>query len=186
MTSVFPHPILFGVFCSIMVSNFFYVFYERTRTRFARTLLAVAMTFMSLSTGPNLSQIGQLILIAWERLFRFFVTKWYVLVVAAATLLGVFQLGYPGGFYGFIVDYLDLQPALRRGPDGDPRLRQPDGGAAPDLRHRARPLERALVAAVLGRQLLDGDGDALRPAGARLHLGRARLARGADHRPRAG
>ena len=41
MTSVFPHPILFGVFCSMMVANFFYVFYERTRTRFARTLLAV-------------------------------------------------------------------------------------------------------------------------------------------------
>ena len=115
VTSVFPHPILFGVFCSMMVANFFYVFHERTRTRFSRTLLASAMTLMSLSTGPNLSQIIQIILIAWERLFRFFVTKWYVLVVAAGTLLGVFQLGYPGGFYGFIVDYLTFNPVSGAG-----------------------------------------------------------------------
>jgi len=106
VTSVFPHPILFGVFCSILVSNFFYVFYERTRTRLARTLLAVMMTFISLSTGPNLSQLGQLVLIAWERLFRIFVTKWAVLTVSVITLLAVLQLGYPGGLYAFLVENL--------------------------------------------------------------------------------
>src|SRR6478736_5505290 len=92
VTSVFPHPILFGVFCSMMVANFFYVFHERTRTRLARTMVAVAMTFMSLSTGPLLSVLGQLVLIGWERTFHFFVTKWYVLVVAVATLLAIFRL----------------------------------------------------------------------------------------------
>jgi hypothetical protein len=52
----------------------------------------------------------QLMLIAWERLFRVFVTKWVVLVVAAGSALGIFQLGYPGGFYGFIVDNLTFNP----------------------------------------------------------------------------
>jgi hypothetical protein len=106
VTSVFPHPILFGVFCSLMVSNFFYVFYERAGLRTRRTLLAVAMTFMSLSTGPNLAQLGQLLLIAWERLFRFFVTKWYVLVVTAGSLFAIGQMSYPGGLYAFIVENL--------------------------------------------------------------------------------
>jgi hypothetical protein len=106
VASVFPHPILFGIFCSMMVSNFFYVFHERTRTRLSRTLLAIAMTFMSLSTGPNLSQLGQLILIGWERLFRIFVTKWVVLAVATPTMLAVFQLTYPGGITAFVIDHL--------------------------------------------------------------------------------
>ena len=181
--SVFPHPILFGVFCSIMVSNFFYIFYERTRTRMGRTLLAVAMTFMSLSTGPNLAQLGQLILIAWERLFRFFVTKWYVLVVAAASLLSIGQMAYPGGIYAFIVENLAFNQHSGWGRMEILVYGSQIGSAEPDLRHRAQGLERALVAAGLGRQLLAGDRDALRDPGARLHLGRARLARGADHQP---
>ena len=110
VASVFPHPILFGVFCSIMISNFFYVFHERTGTRLRRTLLAMAMTFMSLSSGPNLSQIGQLMLIAWERVFRFFVTKWYVMVVTAATTIAIFQLAYPGGLVGFVINNLAFNP----------------------------------------------------------------------------
>ena len=72
----------------------------------AGTLLACTMTFMSLSTGPNLAQLGQLILMSWERLFRFFVTKWYVLVVTAVTLLSIGQLSYPGGLYAFLVEHL--------------------------------------------------------------------------------
>lgn len=108
VSSVFPHSILFGVFCSIMVSNFFYVFSERTDPRLRRTLLAFTMTFMSLSTGPNLAQLGQLILMSWERLFRFFVTKWYVLVVTAVTLLSIGQLSYPGGLYAFLVEHLSF------------------------------------------------------------------------------
>lgn len=108
VTSVFPHPILFGVFCSVMVSNFFYVFYDHTGTRLRRTLLAFTMTFVSLSTGPNLAQLGQLILMSWERLFRFFVTKWYVLVVTAVTVLSIGQLSYPGGLYALLVEHLSF------------------------------------------------------------------------------
>ena len=52
-TSVFPHPILFGVFCSIFVANFFYVFYSSTWRRLWRMRLAMVMTFMALSSGPR-------------------------------------------------------------------------------------------------------------------------------------
>ena len=51
------HSILFGLFCSIVVANFFYVFYERTTGRLLdRRWLAMVMTFMSLSSAPNIAQ----------------------------------------------------------------------------------------------------------------------------------
>ena len=49
-------------------------------------------------------------LIAWERLFRFFATKWFVLVVTGGAVLGVFQLAYPGGIVGFVIDTLAFNP----------------------------------------------------------------------------
>ena len=137
VSSVFPHPILFGVFCSIMVSNFFYVFSERTDPRLRRTLLAFTMTFMSLSTGPNLAQLGQLILMSWERLFRFFVTKWYVLVVTAVTLLSIGQLSYPGGLYAFLVEHLAFSEQTGWGRLEILVYGSADGAAAPALRPRA-------------------------------------------------
>jgi hypothetical protein len=110
VSAVFPHPILFGLFCSIMVANFFYVFYERTTGRLWKTLLAMAMTFMSLSTGPNLAQLIQLILISWERIFRILTAKWVILVVIGGTVLGILQLAYPGGVAGFIIETLAFNP----------------------------------------------------------------------------
>ena len=52
VSTVFPHPILFGLFCSIMIANFFYVFYADPRAAL-KTGLAMAMTFMALSSGPT-------------------------------------------------------------------------------------------------------------------------------------
>ena len=48
------HPILFGLYCSIVVANFFYIFHERTKRLW--DALAMAMTFMSLSSGPHIAR----------------------------------------------------------------------------------------------------------------------------------
>lgn len=110
VSTVFPHPILFGLFCSIMVANFFYVFYESITRRLSRTGVAVAMTFMSLSTGPNLAQLIQLILIAWEQIFRLITARWHMAVVVGGTVLVCLQLGYPGGVAGFIIETFAFNP----------------------------------------------------------------------------
>ena len=130
VSTVFPHPILFGLFCSIMVANFFYVFYERTTGRLWKTLLAMAMTFMSLSTGPNLAQLIQLILIAWERILRILTAKWAILVVIGGTVLGIVQLAYPGGVAGFIIETLAFNPQTGYG-----RLEILEYGGASVLEH---------------------------------------------------
>lgn len=110
VSTVFPHPILFGLFCSIMVANFFYVFHDRIGRRLSRTGLAVAMTFMSLSSGPNIAQLIQLILITWERIFRLVIARWHMLVLIGATVLGSLQLGYPGGVAGFVIETMAFNP----------------------------------------------------------------------------
>ena len=72
VSCVFPHPILFGVFCSIFIANFFYVFYRSPWGRLWKMGLAMFMTFMALSSGPLLAMLVQLMLIGWERLLRLF------------------------------------------------------------------------------------------------------------------
>ena len=138
VSSVFPHPILFGVFCSIMVSNFFYVFSERPTPappdapRLHHDLHVALDRAEPGAAGPADPDV-------LGAAFRFFVTKWYVLVVTAVTLLSIGQLSYraasrPPGRASL------LQRADRLGPARDPRLRQRDGAEAPALRPRAQRL----------------------------------------------
>ena len=159
-----------------MVANFFYVFYRADRGRLWKMLLAMFMTFMSLSTGPNLAQLVQLMLIAWERLFRFFPPKWFLLVVFGGTVLGIdaARLSRRRSI-AFVIEHLRLQPADRLGPASrSSSTAAPRCCAAPALRHRPlRDWGAPWWRPVVGRQLLAGDGDALRAAGARLHVARA-------------
>jgi hypothetical protein len=148
VTSVFPHPILFGLFCSIMVANFFYVFYEKLSRRLSRTGLAIAMTFMSLSSGPNIAQLIQLILISWERVFRFATAKWHMLVLVGATVLGSLQLGFPGGIAGFVIETMAFNPQTGYG-----RLEILEWGGASVIAHP-----------VFGIGLSDWEGPWWRPA----------------------
>ena len=129
---MFPHPILFGLFCSIIVANFFYVFYERTTGRLWKTLLAMAMTFMSLSSGPNLAMLIQLMLIGWERILRLFPPKWFILVFIGGAVLGMMQLAYPGGLVGFVIDTFAFNPQTGCG-----RLEILEYGGASVLRTRS-------------------------------------------------
>ena len=98
---MFPHPILFGVFCSIFVANFFYVFRSG---RLRKTLLAIGMTFMSLSTGPLLAMLVQFVLIGWQHVLRILPSRWFLLALVGGGLLGIVQLGYPGGLVAFIIE----------------------------------------------------------------------------------
>ena len=100
-TTVFPHPILFGVFCSIFVANFFYVFRSG---RLWKTLLAVGMTFMALSTGPLLAMLVQFVLIGWQQVLRILPSRWFLLALTCGGALGILQLGYPGGLVAFVIE----------------------------------------------------------------------------------
>lgn len=104
VATVFPHPILFGVFCSIFVANFFYVFYRSTWGRLRTMGFAMVMTFMALSSGPLIAMLLQLMMIGWERLLRLFPPKWFLLMLFGSAVLAMLQLAYPGGLLAFVID----------------------------------------------------------------------------------
>ena len=70
--AAFPHPILYGVFCSASLSLTFYVVMMNCSlfTRLLGAGLVSVATFFSLSTGAFVSIIAQVLLTGWELVTR--------------------------------------------------------------------------------------------------------------------
>jgi hypothetical protein len=64
--SGFEHPILYGLFCSIMVAPFFYLYRDRPVKALCFAALPIGMTYMSLSSAPLISIGLCVVLIAWD------------------------------------------------------------------------------------------------------------------------
>ena len=78
--SGFEHPILYGLYCSILASTIYYS-YGRSRILALPWLgLIVGMTFLSLSSAPLLSLLVQAGLITWGKITK---GRWLVLIVLA-------------------------------------------------------------------------------------------------------
>ncbi len=107
--SVFEHPILFGLFCSVAIANFWYL-HRRSLTWAPLVGLASAMTFFSLSSAPNIAQMMQFVLIAWERLTGWLALRWVVLAGLTLAALTVIQLAVPGGIVGLVIDGFAFNP----------------------------------------------------------------------------
>ena len=139
VSSVFPHPILFGVFCSIMVSNFFYVFSERTdhpappdAPRLHHDLHVALDRAQPGAAGPaDPDVLGAAVPLLRHQVVRAGGDRGHPAQHRPAVLPGR-PLRLPGRAPR-------LQRADRLGPARDPRLRQRDGAEAPALRPRAQP-----------------------------------------------
>ncbi len=79
--AVFEHPILYGLFCSVAIGNFYFLYRDRPGRRLPLVGLASFMTFLSLSSGAVLAMMIQLGLIVWERVTQ---ARWKLLVVLTA------------------------------------------------------------------------------------------------------
>ena len=82
--TVFEHPILWGVFCSVGIANVFHIYRDKFLKSVFLTGFVTGMTFTSLSSAPLLSVAVQLITIGWGWITRY---AWWV-------LLGFAVLGY--------------------------------------------------------------------------------------------
>jgi hypothetical protein len=80
----FEHPILWGMFCSMMFANFFMAFKIPLMSRFVVMSLTIWLTFMALSSGPLLSLLLQATLMLWGWLLK---GRWL-------TLVGLVLAGY--------------------------------------------------------------------------------------------
>ncbi len=98
------------MFCSLGVSNLYYVYDDLFLKRLSRVGLSLAMIFMSLSSSPLISAGLQLMMITWDRLFAFLRARWFLLILLGLTTLGTLQLVLPGGLLPFIFDHFLLMP----------------------------------------------------------------------------
>jgi hypothetical protein len=80
--SGFEHPILYGLFCSLGVANFFYVFQPKLFKASIMMLFSAGMTFMSLSSAPLMAVGSQALMILWDKLTK---GRWVLLAVLAVT-----------------------------------------------------------------------------------------------------
>ena len=84
----FEHPILYGMFCSLGIANFYFLTASLTK-RLAMTGFATFMTAMAVSTAPLLSIVLQFGLIAWDKITK---GKWLLLTGLAAAAYVVIDL----------------------------------------------------------------------------------------------
>jgi O-antigen ligase len=80
--AVFPHPILFGVFCSISFSLCLIALKDvlSNTKRYLLTSVIVICTFLSLSSGAVLAIVLQLFLLGWALLLSEFRQRWLILI----------------------------------------------------------------------------------------------------------
>ena len=89
---VFPHPILFGIFCSMTFSLCLIALKDvlSTSTRYLCTAIIVVCTFLSLSSGAILAILLQLFLLGWALLLSQSRRRWLILLgVLAALYVGI-------------------------------------------------------------------------------------------------
>ena len=141
------HAITYGLFCSIGVANLYYIYRGQRFKQMSRTGLAAFMTFISLSSAPNIALGLQILLIAWDRMLARVRYKWVMLIIIAAVVLSVLQLSAPRGIVGLVDRKSGLRPPHRLGPHRDPPVRRRRGAAPSAVRPRpGRRLGPALVA----------------------------------------
>ena len=81
--TVFDHPILFGLYFSVIMVNIFYMVKHNIFGRIMGAAFAFGMTFMSLSSAPLLSCGMQFLLIGWDKITK---GKWKALIIMSVFL----------------------------------------------------------------------------------------------------
>ena len=105
---VFPHPILYGLFCSIGFANVLYLYRDQFFGRLSRVGLVVGMTFMALSSAPLLSIGLQSIMAGWDKITR---GKWLTLFVGFAAIYIFLSLASNRGPVIILIETLTFDPS---------------------------------------------------------------------------
>ena len=106
--SVFPHSILFGLFCSLPLASIFFLYRKDLVRRIAYLGLAISMTLMALSSAPMLSVVLQLALIVWGKITR---GSWNLLLSIFALLFVFLELFSNRGPFVLFVEKMTLDPS---------------------------------------------------------------------------
>ncbi len=105
---VFPHSILYGLFCSIGAANVYYLYREHIGRMLPRLGLVVGMTFMALSSAPLLSIGVQMIMAIWDKVTN---ARWMVLFVTTTTLYVTIEMLSNRGPIIILIESLTFDPS---------------------------------------------------------------------------
>lgn len=91
---VFTHPIHYGLFCSTAFALLFVSLRQTMAAakRLAGSAIVLLCCFLSVSSGPFLALLSQLILIVYDWTFRTNPRRWKILFICAAVLYVVLEL----------------------------------------------------------------------------------------------
>ncbi len=81
--SVFDHPILFGLFCSVALANVFYLFSARPILALLAGAFTLGMSFLSLSSAPLLACGMQVGLLIWNRVMG---GRWKLFIILSVIM----------------------------------------------------------------------------------------------------
>jgi hypothetical protein len=104
---VFPHPILFGLYCSFILGNVYYIFTNGKFRKIGRILIVGIMSWMSLSSAAILSLAFQGTMIGWDIIMR---GKWKLLFGIVSFIYVFLSIFSNRGPVILIIEYLTLNP----------------------------------------------------------------------------
>lgn len=105
---VFPHAILYGLFCSLPLASVFFIYRGHVVRRIAYTGLVLAAIIPALSSAPMLSAALQMGLIVWGKITQ---GAWKVLAGIFAFIFVFLQTFSNRGAIAIFVTYATLDPA---------------------------------------------------------------------------
>lgn len=104
---VFPHSILFGLYCSINAANVIFLYKDRLLRLLPRFALVLYMTFASLSSAPMLSVIIQIATFTWGKITR---NNWWLLISIVLSAILFLELASNRGAVLILIQNLTLDP----------------------------------------------------------------------------
>ena len=105
---VFPHSILYGLFCSMGFANVLYLYRDQVFGRLSRLALVIGMTYMALSSAPLLAIGLQTLMAAWDKITR---GKWMILFVGTASIYIFVSLVSNRGPVIILIEKLTFNPS---------------------------------------------------------------------------
>lgn len=102
----FEHPILFGLIASLCVANVFYIHRHRFPEAYGRVAFAIFTVFMSMSSGPMLSVLVQMILTGWDRMLAAVKGRWVMFVYVAIFVFLLLRIASQFNLLDFVIEHL--------------------------------------------------------------------------------
>ncbi|WP_353295721.1 O-antigen ligase family protein [Thalassolituus maritimus] len=103
-----PHPILYGLFTSMLAAL---MIYSLSASKLKTAAVLLFATLPSLSSAPLISMFVQLGATIYDKIFRTFKRRWKVLVSGVLSFVIITSIVTEGGLSGVIVNYLTFNPA---------------------------------------------------------------------------